>query len=67
MGQGEVIVESLDKLSKVICSTDKILAILDEILMDKQSKPLSDAFDLLDRGLTRLSEAHFTFEAEQKT
>jgi hypothetical protein len=38
---------------------DKILAILDEILMDEQSRSLSDAFDLLDRGLTRLSEARF--------
>ncbi|MBE9511496.1 MAG: hypothetical protein IMY71_11510 [Bacteroidetes bacterium] len=55
------IVESVDRLDKVICSMDKTLAILDEILMDNQSKPLSDAFDLLDRGLTRLSEARFMF------
>jgi hypothetical protein len=45
---------------------DKILAILDDMLMDKQSKPLSDAFDLLDKGLTRLSEARFTFWSGEK-
>jgi hypothetical protein len=46
---------------------DKILAILDDMLMDKESKLLSDAFDLLDEGLTRLSEARFMFGSGEKT
>jgi hypothetical protein len=58
----EKIMKSTNGLDRVICAIDDGLTVLDIMLIQEESKPLSDVFDRLDRCLSDLCVIRHAFK-----